>query len=274
MATVAEKRAWLRANGYKVSDRGRLTPYFQAAYEKAHPEESEPWTGDPWDTDGTSDAADSTVPSEEPEPSGVTDETRPVRPRASRGKTRKPGSGILGWLTGGKDQGKSKRGPKPKAPPRVSVDKFISRGYLRLGQFAAAVAPATGRCLQAQSTMAGILLEDITRDTVADRILQPMARAEDKLDKTFALLAPPILVFALETGDPENVMRRMFLTGLLRESLLISMDVTQQYADQVAAAAQRSKENEEAVDQLLSFIFGQPQAQTVPPEPQMAGAAA
>lgn len=33
---VADVRAWARANGYKVSERGRISAEVQAAYDKAH----------------------------------------------------------------------------------------------------------------------------------------------------------------------------------------------------------------------------------------------
>jgi hypothetical protein len=257
MTTTDEKREWLTKHGYEVPGRGRLSKTLQDIYDLEHP-------GEAADPDDAGVNADDFAADEETTP--VVPETRPRRPQASRTRGRKAG-GILGSLLGGKTaSGKPKAGKKH---PRVPLDKMMSRIYTRGGQMLSAFAPATGRCLQAQSAMAGVILEDITRDTVADRIFQPMARIEDKLDKTFALVAPPVLVFALETTDPDNARRQVMLTGLLRESLLISMDVTAAYAGRVAEQAARTQENEAAVDKLLEFIF------TVPvPEPEMAGTTA
>ena len=261
MATTEEIRAWLAGNGYDVPDRGRIREDLRQAYDAAH---ASPGTAE--DDDGGISAADF-----EEEPSAVTPETRPARPRAGRTRARKAG-GILSGLLSSKG-GSGKQGTRKKTP-RTGLDKLITRLYARGGQMMAAVAPATGRCLQAQSAMAGIILEDIAKDTIVDRILQPVARAEDKLDKVFALTAPPVLVLALETTDPDNAMRRMLLTQLLRESLLISMDITDAYASQIEETVRKNAENEKRVDDLLKFIFNVPTAETEQPEPEMAGAAA
>lgn len=275
MATMTQKRAWLKEHrpDLDVPDRGRLNSALEMAWAAAHPDEDDsPVQELPgWDS---SDLDDITVPEGDglPPEAPVMEETPPRRPR--RPSAPRAGGSMIGKLlkNGGGSTGTAKKKPRGKIP-RVPVDKFVTRGYLRLGQMASAIAPCTGRCLQAQSAMAGVLLEDITRGTVVDRLIQPLARAEDKLDKSFALVAPPLLVFLLETGDPENMTRRMLLTGLLREALLISMDVTDQYADRLQKMAERSATNEARIDQLMGFIFSQPQAQAQA-EPEMAPAAA
>lgn len=280
MATAADKRAWLKDNGYNVSARGRLAPKLELAYAEAHPDDFDVEDLAPPSPADVEDQVLEDVSAAE-EPADVRDELPPVRPTRRRQAASRPGRGVTGWLSrafgDGQDsnaKGKGKAKAKPKLP-RVPLDRFVGHAYLRLGQLASSVAPATGRCLQAQSAMAGVILEDVARNTAVDKLLQPVARAEDKLDKVFALAAPPIIVFALETGDPENMVRRTLLTGLLKESLLISMDVTQQYADKIERMAQRNAENEAAIDQLISFIFGQTPAPGQPQaerEPEMAAA--
>ena len=269
MAEVSEMRAWLKANrpDLDVPDRGRLGGDLEDAY-----------------TDGTGDTpAEPDLP---PDPVWAPDELEPDTPlqperkprtvrqtRAdSRASARRTRGGFLGRLIDPPAKPQT-RGQKKKTPARVGLDKLITRLYMRAGQMTMAVAPCTGRCLQAQAAMAGVILEDVAANTLVDRALQPVARAEDKLDKVFALAAPPLLVFAAEVTDPTDAVRRGLIMGLLRESLTISLEVTADYADRIEAQVKRHAETEADVDRLIALIFGVPQGETVP-EPEMAGAAA
>lgn len=247
MATADEMREWLAGNGYDPPERGRLRQELKDAYAAAHDGGQVP------DDPDTGTAAEET-------PAAPAAETRPQRPRGRARSKTTAGGVISGLITGKKKTAGGTRAKAKARHPRIGLDKFISRLYTRTGQMVSGVSPATGRCLQAQAAMAGVMLEDVARDTIADRMLQPLARAEDKLDKVFALAAPPVLVLMLEAGDPENELRRHMLMGMLRESLLISMDVTEQYSDQIARNMQRSAENEAQIDQLLTFIFQGPEA--------------
>jgi hypothetical protein len=262
MATVTEMREWLAAHadehGEEVPARGRLNDRLTQIYTDAHS-----------DYEGGVTEADFTSLDDEPDspPAEVQAEKQPARPR--RARSRPAGGSVLGRvLADRKQQGKRKR----KQGPRTPLDKLATRGYMRLGQIMQGISPPTGRCLQAQAAMAGVMLEDILKGTVADRILQPVARATDKLDKGFALLAPPAIVFALDVlpvdETPQNMMRRGLLMAMLRESLIISLEVSADYADRVAENLTRHAEAEAEVDKLLTLIFeGMPA-----PAPDMAAA--
>ena len=274
MATVTEMREWLRANGHDVPDRGRLNPTYVAAYEAAQGDDDMPPVGIT-DDEPFVPAADEL----EPPPPPMKEETRPRTARQSRQDTRQSArarrGGLIGRLIDPPADTKAKgRGKKAAGHARVSWEKLITGMYTRAGQMVQSVAPATGRCLQAQAAMAGVMLEDVARGSVVDRMLQPAARAEAKLDRVFALAAPPLLVLALETTDPDDAMRRAMLTGLLRESLSISIEVTDSYADRIREQLERHAETEAKVDELISLIFGIPQAQAEDADPAMAGAAA
>lgn len=273
MATSEEIRQWAREQGYEVADRGKVSAALRAEYAQSVLGES-PGSPEPEPIMISDDDSSEAAGGEPSEPPEVAAETRPRRPR----RDGPPRGRVFRALFDPPKQGQNKRrkpGGKPK--PRVSLEKMTSRIYTRAGQMISAFAPATGRCMMYQSPMAGVLLEDVAKNTIADRLMQPVARAEDKVDKLFALAAPPVLVLALETTDPSNVMRRQLLVGLLREALLISMEVTEQFIDQIEKRALATARNEEAVDRLLSFILNgppQPGQQDDLREPQMAGAAA
>lgn len=269
MATVTEMRAWLRSQGEDVPERGRLRPDLIARYDAAH--------DDGWDQPGGSD--DELAMAGEVEPDvPLEPERQPRTPRTAR-KARPPAeraTGLLGKLF--KDPGKGKQaGPRKRPPPRISLEKFTSRGYAALGRMVRPLSVPMSNCLQAQAAMAGVLLEDIVAGTMMDRVLQPVARAEDKIDKGIALVAPPILVLAVEQSfalpPREQMMRQAFLMPMLRETLRIGMEVSEQYADQIRARLEQDARWDKEIDDLIALIFAQPQAETVPDE-EMAGAAA
>jgi hypothetical protein len=270
MATASEMRQWLHDNGRPQSLKGRISAEDKAFYDAAHggaaPDETEP------DDLGVS-AAD--FPGEdEAEPDTVAGEEQPKRVRTRKPAAARARSGLVRGLLGGQQQSKGKRKTTPKRAPRVSLEKFTSRGWTMLGRMAMSVSPPTGRCLQAQAPMAGVILNDIARDTVADRILQPLARAEDKLDKVFALTAPPLIVMALDAskGLPpgEQAARQAILVPMLREALRVSLEVTESYAEQITLRLEQNARYDAQIDRLIAMIFGQVEGeaeQAEDPEP-------
>jgi hypothetical protein len=283
MATLADKRAWLRLNtSEEVPSRGRLRPDLEAMYDHAHPDDDadHPSEWDLWDGE-PEDSADP----EDLEPSVPMQPERPPRTaRSARAARRAEPVGartsrLVATVIGGKD--KSKPGPKKKPAPRIGLEKFISRGYSTLGRMVAPLSQPMSRCLQAQAAMAGVIFEDMAKGTMADRLLQPAARAEDKLDKGFALIAPPLIVLAIEQTqvavnagrlEPQQAMVRMaFLQPILRESLRIGLEVSESYAEQMKARIEQDARWDAEVDGLISMIFEMPAPE---PDPAMAGAAA
>jgi hypothetical protein len=281
MATLADKRAWLRE--YTAEDipaRGRLRPDLEAMYDDAHPDTPDAADGD-WDLGG--DETEVADP-EDLEPSvPMQPERAPRTARAARSERRAQppaarASRVVSSLLGGK-QGKPGAKGK-KTPPRIGLEKFVTRGYSTLGRMVAPLSQPMSRCLQAQAAMAGVIFEDMARGTMADRLLQPMARAEDRLDKGFALAAPPLIVLAIEQTqvavnagriDQQQAMVRMaFLQPILRESLRIGLEVSESYADQMKARIEQDAKWDAQVDDLIGMIFEMPAAA----EAEMAGAAA
>jgi hypothetical protein len=70
--------------------------------------------------------------------------------------------------------------------------------------------------LAIQAPVAGVVVDDLCKGTVVDRILQPLARSSEKAEKAFALIGPPILV-SMISSRPETFPA---LVGPLKVALL------------------------------------------------------
>lgn len=149
----------------------------------------------------------------EAEPPPDLAETRPRNvpvPRGAAARSR--------W-TRAKGKAAPKRGAaKAKAAkhPRVPVDELIAGVYRAGAGILGPMLPATARMLKIQSATAGILLDPIVRDTIADRFLQPLARTSAGAEAVAVLVGPPLIVAAIETS-PE---RAVILMPVLRELLV------------------------------------------------------
>jgi hypothetical protein len=271
MATTTEIRAWLRDQGETVSDRGRLNPRMIAMYDQAHatPDDDAGW--DAGDTTG--DIAD--VEDLEPDVP-MTPEQRPRTRKTARAEQRAK-TPLVDRLLGTAKPKAPARKPR-KAPPRMSVEKFTSRMYSNLGRMVAPLSRPMSNCLQAQAAFAGVVLEDMVRNTVVDKALQPLARAEDKLDKGFALFVPPLAVLAIEHSQTlpadEMMIRQAFLMPILRESLRIGLEVSATMGEKLEARVRENAKMDAEVDKLIRVIFGQPDVVVTEREPEMAGSAA
>jgi hypothetical protein len=254
MADPAEVRAVLREHGYEVSGRGRISAESLEIYESliSLPADAEP--GGEYDA-GIS-AADF-PDDDEPEPAPVP-ERKPRRVRQSR-------PSLADRLRSG---GKGKSGARKRKHPRVPVDRLVERGWELLARLGMQVSPPIGRVLDMQAPVAGMILEDVIRDTVADRALQPIARAEEKAEKVIALVAPPVIVGALAAaqGLPEDqrLMRQAILIPMLRESLVIWVKIAGDKIEERQAREIEMGPVNAQVDKLMADIFAMPTAEAEP----------
>lgn len=198
-----EIRDWARATGRPVGAKGRISAALRAEYEKlaeeaaAHPPavaDSPPPS--PPSASGRGPESDSTGPA------GAREETRPRKVRAAR-------TSLRGRVWGGSSRSGRKRKDRG---PRVSTEKLIQRGWETAARILLPVNLPVARCLDWQAPTAGAILEEAVRDTVVDKLLQPVARVEDKLELGAALLGPPVLIFALQLPNNQPV-REVDVTG-------------------------------------------------------------
>jgi hypothetical protein len=251
------------ANG-TAKGRGRLTSAAAAAWNDSHPD-------DPYspDTGGLMSAeqmeslfGDAPAPPPPP-PGGAGDDSGEVPPRRPKAGTRSRSrsTGGFGGLFS-RDAGK----PKGKKPPRVSTESLLGsiwRGAAKL----AAPLPPLQRTLRVQAPVAGLLLEDAVKDTVADRVLQPFARAAEAGKTLNALLGPPFFVTAMtlhtvqsaqQNREPSPLVMGIAVEGL-RSSLMTWMDVAGPKFEQALAREREWEDKYGAqVDDFIAWLMSPP----------------
>jgi hypothetical protein len=234
-------RKWALANGEKVSARGPISEDVRARYETAHDDLGPQPTDDDFPDD---------VSEPGPPPADVTE----ARPRAVAVQKRPR-------FSFGKDKAGAKKKPAHK---RVPVDDLIAGVWRGVAGFCRPL-PATSRLLKIQAPVAGVILEDTVKGTVADRWMQPLARAQQSGTAMFALAGPPILVTALQL-QPQSA---PFIMPILRESMLAWVKVAGPKMEQALKREREfEEENGQSVDEMLAFILQDfnPDAQPMSPE--------
>lgn len=233
MATVQDIRAWAEANGHELTGKG-VSAVVRRAYDDAH-SDSEPdmfSQSEPARDQGFDDVVEERPPVIK-EPSTL-DKARSIADRVKRaGPARKP------------------RAVKARKP-RVPVDRFISRGWQFIAQAMQPISMPTARVLDVQAPVAGLVLEDVIKGTVVDKILQPLARTEQAGEVVFALLGPPAIVAAIHRR-PEAA---PFLIPFLKEALRSWIDVA---GDKVQIAKERDEKFEQEygkkIDEMIGYFF-------------------
>lgn len=272
MATVTEMRARLREAGEDVPERGRLNAEMRAKFDALTAD-----TDTEWDLDG--DGTDEQIDSLDLEPSVPLEPERP--PRTARAVRQSKRARPVGERIFGK---KDKPAPAKGKTRRISVEHLIGRVWEGVARFTQPLSLPMSRCLQVQSPVAGMILEDLVAGTVVDRALQPIARAEEKAEKVIALVGPPVLVLAMEQSfqlpEPQRMMRQAMIVPMLKESLRIWLQVAGPKVEQAAAREQEYQATfGKTIDELIGLFFAPPPGMTPEQAEQaqteaMAGAAA
>lgn len=161
---------------------------------------------------------------------------------------------------------KPKTGTKAKAKkkhPRVSVATFVETFWAGAGGIVERIDVPLGRTLVIQADVAGDILEDVVRDTAADRALQPIVRNYEKGKKLAALFGPPFIVGAMEMAArlPEDQMRaRMaLLEPMLVSSLMLLDEVSAEKAVERLERRESERPRLEQAQDLARRIFAQPE---------------
>jgi hypothetical protein len=213
MATAAEKRAWLVVNGHPELEggRGRLSDAMLAEWDAGH-EDYGPGAGpldfveadDPGDDypDPGTGAVEAPAAGLEPAATAAPEE-RPGRPHRD-GRTR--ADQFVGRLLGRpKPEGRRKpHSATRRVFPRLSVAPLIEDAYADLASVTAEIPPLQ-RLFYAQAPIAGVVLDPVVKDTVVDRVLQPVARNYERSKVAAAMLGTSMTLMAVLGTAPQPV---------------------------------------------------------------------
>lgn len=257
-ASIDEIRTWGMDNGWAevIQPEGRLPTGLRAAYDAretishgavktdwpAAPLVTEPFqhNGQAYDLPPVGD------PEQMDERAPQLPKATPVRSLVERVKQAAPGKKT------------TTRGKKP-SKPRVPVDRLISKVWQGLAQMMQPINLPVARVLDVQAPVAGLLLEDIVRNTVVDRVLQPVARIEQGGEMAFALIGPPLLVAAIQAKPEMHV----FLVPMLKESLRTWIDVAGPKLEEISKRDEAFQEKYGTrIDDMISMFFAPSPDQT------------
>jgi hypothetical protein len=187
--TVDDIREWGRQNGYDVPDSGRLPKGLRSDFNKQN---------------GFTPMTSETRLQEQP-PNVEVEHT--------------PAQRIRGAISR-RSKAPTTTSRKPKQP-RVSTENVISGFWSLMSLVVKPISLPAAKAFAMEAPVAGMILDDQIRGTFTDRVLQPLARAESQ-GKTFgALMAPPLLVMAIDKYPA----RAEMLLPMLRKSLVWHIQV-------------------------------------------------
>lgn len=221
-------REWGRTNGFEVPEEGRLPPGLRSAFDARIR-----------DDETAVDAAPEVTDNDERPPALVKPTTvERVRGMAARAKA--ANAPVRG--------ARSSKARKP----RVSTEKALSWLWSGAASLANSFNPAVSRVMSMQAPMAGMILEDKVKNTIADKVLQPIARGLDSGNTAMALIGPPLFIQAL-TMRPERAPQ---IVPMLRASLRSWVVVA---GSKIEAQVEEDKEFEEKygkkIDEMLEYIL-------------------
>jgi hypothetical protein len=151
-----------------------------------------------------------------------------------------------------------KAAAKP-ARPRSSISGILSFAWDTLASVVEVVSPPTAYIMEFQAPVAGEILEESVKNTLVDRVLQPIARVEGQAKTAGALIGPPLMVAMLQARPDLH----KHIIPRLRNSLMSWMDVA---GPKVQALKERNEQFEKLygtdvdkiIDGLMAFFQAPP----------------
>jgi hypothetical protein len=236
MTDTMDIRVWARAQGLEIASKGKIPDAIRERWDARDREDGLP-------------AA--------PDHDGYLDATQPEPQSELPPETQQP------WW---KRPRQPKPGPSQPAKRRVSIADVVSQawgfGAMMLGKNSQTLPMA--RVLQMQAPVAGVLVNDMAKDTVVDRLLQPVARMGQSGQKAVALFGPPVLVGA--------IMQKPQLYPVLKPALAMSLMTWIEISEPAMRKAEkRAKEFAEKfgeidIDGIIDALFAPPPGYTPPSE--------
>jgi hypothetical protein len=213
-------RIWGRENGWDVPERGKLPTGLREAFKEANPDAFAR------DADG--------------------DPLAEIAPRVEVERT--PVQRAKGFLNR-----QAKKTPAKKVYKRVSTENIIEGVWSILAMVAKPISQPAARALILEAPVAGMILDEKIRGTLLDKALQPLARTEDSGKSFVGLLAPPLLVAAIEKR-PDQADK---LFPLLRKSLVWHAEIAGPKLEERMKKEQEIEDKYgQDIDAMIMTIFG------------------
>lgn len=273
-ATTTDVREWAKARGIDIGAHGRIPAAVRDQYEAEHTAPDgdaypEPEPGPAYDGGVT----EADFPPEEP---AAPEPGHPAEIKPKRIRTAKPAAGVFARFR----KPKTKTARPARKLPRVSLAGLIEDAWQQMA-WAAAPLPPMQRLLYAQAPFAGVALEDALKDTVVDRVLQPVARAEEKAKAVGGLVMPPVALLAVlataprpyeitnEDGQkvltwPEPALAHKTALVNLRWSLMLMAETGSLHLEEYKAKAEAASARGRMADEFMAWILGMDLPDEVP----------
>lgn len=251
MTTDAEIRAWAKESGVDCPTRGMVPKAVRDQYEAARPEGDNPRLSpsEPAGEHGYAEAE--TAPTRPQGPTaGHPDEVAPTPPPSRFGSLRRaPGRGPAKTKTEHR---------------RVSLEDLASGVWGALGGAAKSYGLVpTGRALEMQAPIAGMILEDTLRGTVVDKLAQPFARGGETMKELSALVGVPVLVTMISVKPETQGVAVPILRRLMRDWAIIAGPKIKAREKRERKALEALGVDEQGLDDLvdgwLSAMFAAPE---------------
>jgi hypothetical protein len=213
-------REWCRENGIDVNDRGPVKTSAREAYFEANPE-----------SESDSDYYEAGPELQAELPALTTEgETAPTVKVTWQDKLRQKKEKL--------PRSKKERPARPRGR-RKSLEDIGSFAWLGLASVADQIGGGpVARCLAFQAPVAGAILEDSLKGTMADRVLQPFARMAQGGGDLGALIMPPILIAAIQQKPELYPKMQPMLIAALRRYFKIAGPKLKQMAEEEEALRQ------------------------------------
>lgn len=263
-ASTSDVREWAREQGYELGGKGRIKQAIRDEYAAAHPDgPGEPAPDGPAgdDYDGGVTEADFPPGTEAAEPAADRAVEAAAERRPRRVATAKaPGRSFSQRIWGG-------GGARPKRPakkhPRISLkgmaeDVFLDMAWTFQGL------PPLEKILYLQAPLAGQVVEDSVRGTAADKVLQPIARADRQFKALEALTAPAWVAAIMlrgrkdDTGEYSPETKLMF-SGLRHSLLSMSRVVDDFDFERQKAKSEELRTASGQIDAMIAYLFEMPE---------------
>jgi hypothetical protein len=120
-----------------------------------------------------------------------------------------------------------------------------------------------------QAPVAGMILDDMAKGTVVDRLAQPLARFAENSGEAWGLVGPPLLVAVIERIGPAPALVEMLRDSLKEWIAVAGPAMARQRARErkvlesaqaFAQDGERIESVDQLIDELLGQIFAMPQA--------------